>query len=263
MLFGFLAFVSGVSAASDWPVPFDAAAARPSVEVKLVAPEDPLPQVSSEIALLDEAVQKLAEEKGAALQAAVNAELSSVDNVRGSVKAIVSSLDIPHTVKKSPSFLQTEQAGEGSAVRVRVSDAEPVDPAVKAELDILGEQATASLAQFYDQANGDATKLLLPRLQDQFKKALENELSTLSAGAATPSFLQVGALPETLDVKVAQGVEYPVVESLAKGFLARVAAKKEAGMMNFLNEEAKLIESAAEVLEDEAVAAVNTQLALA
>ena len=36
-------------------------------------------------------------------------------------------------------------------MRVRVSDAEPVDPAVKAELDILGEQATASLAQFYDQ----------------------------------------------------------------------------------------------------------------
>ena len=36
-------------------------------------------------------------------------------------------------------------------VRIRVTDPEPVDPAVKAELDILGEQATAKLAQFYDQ----------------------------------------------------------------------------------------------------------------
>ena len=40
-----------------------------------------------------------------------------VDSVRGSVKAIISSLDIPHTVKKSASFLQTGEAGEGSAVR--------------------------------------------------------------------------------------------------------------------------------------------------
>ena len=38
-----------------------------------------------------------------------------------------------------------------------------------------------------------------------------------------------------------------MARSLAKGFLSRVAAKKEAAMMNFLNEESKLIESAAEV----------------
>jgi len=269
----FVALFTIVSAqSSSWPTSYeDTPETRPIIEVSLHPPIKPLPEVSGEIELLDSQREKRISTGMAMVQSSLNEAFSGASgSIEDAVRNAVSSADIPALIRKHQplGFLQLESKSslndgeETTGISVASTPVEPVNIAVKGELDAFGEQQAVAEAKFFEKASKDTIPSLIPSLVAEFKRALESQLSDIASGSSSTkvtSFLQQKetSLPSQTNVKIGTSKEnWPSVESLISASLQRSAESEKLVKTQFLDEEAKLFELGNNLLRENVAAAI-------
>jgi len=218
----------------------------------------------------------------AIVQASLNEQMSGASEaIEEAIRSIVAAADIPSIIKKHQpmGFLQLDSSlgasdeEESNGVKVSTAPVEPVNIAVKKEIDIIGEQQAVSEDQFFEKAGKDTIPSLIPSLVAEFKRALESQISDIASGSSSKpvtSFLQRAQqndrvhetlLPSQANVKIGTSKEnWPSIESLVSASLQRSAESEKLAKTQFLDEEAKLFELSNDILRENVAAAISKVL---
>jgi hypothetical protein len=259
----------------------------PIIEVRLVPPANPLPEVSAEIQSLEKARDALEQEKTAKLDAAYNAAL---ENAKSRISAAVGSalqlLDAsPASGARHPSFLELRSkavrasAGQGPNVRVKVLSVPPPDASIKSKLDAMEAKRADVEAQMLDQAiqeMGELTDVVVNELKGSLQLQMSALLIPAVAGAVPkthpPTLLETTerdvpgmpapeGLPKQLNVRVgASDVPYPTVAGVAQDMETRRDTAEHLLRQKVLELELKLLEAENEFVKDALHRAVGSVL---
>jgi len=262
--------------AQSWPIPYEASPdTLPNIEVHLAPPVHPLPQVASEIQVLDKMRERSEEEKMSQLEFAFNAALENAKRQIGEAVGVsLRVFDDPRVwknVAKTGSFLRVRQrpnSAEEPSVRVKALAAAPPDPAIKIKMDQLEEQRSAAEALTLDVAiaeMGELTKIVVAELEKQLQLQIEPWLvgsGSLLRSEARQIPGSPEGLPKQLNVRVgASDVPYPTIASLVQDMETRRDTAENLLRQRILELELKLLKAENVMIKDALNAAVGRVLA--
>jgi len=262
--------------AQSWPIPYEASPdTLPNIEVHLAPPVHPLPQVASEIQVLDKMRERSEEEKMSQLEFAFNAALENAKRQIGEAVGVsLRVFDDPRVwknVAKTGSFLRVRQrpnSAEEPSVRVKALAAAPPDPAIKIKMDQLEEQRSAAEALMLDVAiaeMGELTKIVVAELEKQLQLQIEPWLvgsGSLLRSEARQIPGSPEGLPKQLNVRVgASDVPYPTIASLVQDMETRRDTAENLLRQRILEFELKLLKAENVMIKDALNAAVGRVLA--
>ena len=251
-------------------LPCAARGAQPIINVRLAPPERSLPQIVSEIELLEGARAKLEDEQrravGEAFAAATDALKHRIDNVVGS--AFGASGARPGKPVQATSMLSSDADGrreehvaDMDALLVKVFPVPAPDAAIGDKIAAIDKKQVRAEAHLFKQAAAEM-KALVDIFVDEVDQQLKLHIrSTRSGKVGAAGFLQarrglhsdadVGSASPQLDVRVgASDVPFPTIEGLVQQMEDGRASSEESVRQHILGLELQLLQAGNAMLED-------------
>lgn len=214
----------------------------PIVQVRLNPPAHSQPQVTAELAKLEQAESALEEEQLAALQVAYDTELAAAKTAIAQLVGREAAKGNMR-VKRPSSFLavsdSTAKAEDDFTVKLWVAPVAPPDPILKEQIDAIEGFRAKKEKRIFQQAMAEfagLTKIVLSQLKVELAEASSSQsLGWLQAAERD--------LPHQANIRVMSGQPFPSIEGMVMDMELRRDGAEGKVMSAILDLESKLLQA--------------------